>query len=675
VPWLKTTRDDSHAGPNGVFSALPPQTSVAVPIPATLQKPLSLPSGVSIIKEATCSHTYRGAQYLVGGFSQNLMMSRELGVGVQGIRPFANRLVTGAGTGADIGVTAVAGALTGSVRVAIVAYDSVMDEISPLSMISDEFTLVAQDLTIDNIPVSIPQDDNFISGTTTMNASNALVGGGILLKELRVGDLVALTSAPTTFARVLAVTDDTNAVLATPLGDGTTQGIIVRRSNRTDMFRIYYQLDGGLFRVAEQRQFGATTVTPAVADLDDLGEAFTEEFDQFPRCKYGNIWQDRQVMSGDVNDPTAVWLSLIGLPERRSSISLNSLNGKEVNAIYVVNDTLIVCAGLKSYRVSGYTEDDIVIQEIQHEVGCISNAGAVNVDGFVFVPTHLGVYLTDGSSWWPLNKKYKRFWMDDYAARPNIYESAFAYSDPIRKVYAIYLEQVPFCNGRNAYMVLDYSTVIPVEGGTFAQPRLSWDTQQRDDECAGILGVPGAKRVDAFTGSCDGILYKRNQKNAETDSNDGYQKRILIVDGADDFSDPGGDDNNGKNFTNFELYAALEECLATVDLYAGDEYAYATIEAGFCEGASDGSPSIRSKWREEFGNSAQTIESTETSELGRYEVKTVWSFAGLPNVSGRRMTLAISADAPADSMRYFGRCFLWTEGGVQRSVAWSTNEE
>ena len=83
------------------------------------------------------------------------------------------------------------------------------------------------DFSVNSIASSSP-----ISGTTTANATTAIVGSGTcgsggtcFTTDLTVGDRIALSSAPTIYARVNAITDDSHLTVASPLGNGTTQTI------------------------------------------------------------------------------------------------------------------------------------------------------------------------------------------------------------------------------------------------------------------------------------------------------------------------------------------------------------------------------------------------------------------------------------------------------------------
>ncbi len=65
-----------------------------------------------------------------------------------------------------------------------------------------------------------------LTGTTTANNTTTINGSGTLFtQELEVGDRISLSSAPTTFARVTAISSNTSLTVDAPLGNGTTQNL------------------------------------------------------------------------------------------------------------------------------------------------------------------------------------------------------------------------------------------------------------------------------------------------------------------------------------------------------------------------------------------------------------------------------------------------------------------
>lgn len=754
--WISGRRLDPGDGtaPSGVLSWARPTLGA---IPAGGLTDLLLPSGVAMVKGRTSAITYLGDTYMAGGFTQNLRLTTRLRAWIQGISAPSNPIVSGTGTGNNIGATVATGAgLEGSVVAYVSWWDDETQETSPLSQASPALTLTLANGLIDfnNLPTSKPEDDFKIPGTTTASASTTITGvGTAFLDDVRVGDKISLSSAPATFSIVKAVASDTSLSVATVLGDGSTQTITVRRQMRPTHLRIWYALDGNLPRVAEQRQVGVTDVTPQVLSIADLGEAFTEDFTRFPACPFNSEYHDRQYMAGDPEHPDRIYTSLIGFPERMSAVELKTRSGAAVTGLYRVRDSLYVGLAQGHEVIEGYTEDDIRISPVAPALGQQPGLGLVchfgvglTPDGNAIVPTQFGIYLNDGSAFYPLNKQHRSAWTKDFKARPEAYEQTFCYVDAERHVYAIWLGQhplipktrtttttdvsgtttanldldifgsggafttelevgdqislssdvtnfatvteitddenlvvdLPLGNGTsqtirhrdvelvslNAYLVLDYKKVLPVEGGGMGPPRLSWDTQAREDEYAAIFALPGAKSGSVVTGSCDGNMYRRNVATNTDDSGDIGMKRVLIVEGADAGGDEGGDFMHGKIFNGIELYTQCEKSLFTLALYPGDEFAYPNADD--ISGSEVARGPIRSFNRLGSSLLRASITINEVGLQATYEPKTIWTVP-LRGCSGRRMTVVLLAYRASD-FSYLGRTLYWLEGPAPRRI-------
>lgn len=747
--WLGALRKDSSVGNfvSGGLYGIPP-APVGTTVPSSEFRGLDLPSGVSVIKEKNCSKLFNGDIYLVGGFSHNLRVAKNFGVVIQGIRAPSNPLVlSGSPTGNQVGVTAVAGpGLTASVRVALAFWDDNTKETSAPSDPSAAISLVNQRIQVTPLPTFSPVDDRIIVGTSVANAATAIVGiGTTFTKDVKVGDKIAFSSAPTVFGKVLVVTDDLNLTVATAIGDGTSQTIIVRRLARWTHVRVLYSVDGNLFRVAAQREIGVVSITPAILTVGGLGEVYAEVFDVFPRCKFNEAWNGRQVLTGDEQNPKIIYFSLVDLPERRSTISLNTKDAKDVTALFNVNDNLMVTTS-QSWQIirNASSVDDIAIDFLDPELGVICNAVVQIIHGNAWVYTNLGRYLCDGSSIIPMNKGDKRTFTNDLAARPEFYEDSFAIHDPRRHTYQAWagkhpkvsmqreitpitltgttdvdgdfsivgtgtlfmsevaegfpiavssdpntfatvvtivddehmVVSVPIGNGssqtilkpdvvsyvpRNAYLVANYGRVIPQEGGQLGQPQLSWDVQAREEECAALLGMPGSKHGEVFTGACDGFIYRHNVDGAN-DPGDDCGKEVFGLHGADAYQDEGGDSAHGKTFKDLEFYADSEDGPFDIELYPGDEFAYPDPTT-----VPEGNLFRGPIWTRTRGLSAKNVQLQTGNDIGYYEPRTVWVFNGLEGVSGRRLSLAFRARNPGH-LRYRGHGVRWMEGPAPRRI-------
>jgi hypothetical protein len=73
--------------------------------------------------------------------------------------------------------------------------------------------------------------DGTISGTTVANNTTTITGAStVYTTQLAVGDRVALSSSPTTYATVLSVSSNTSMTVSSAIGDGTSQTILVKKS-------------------------------------------------------------------------------------------------------------------------------------------------------------------------------------------------------------------------------------------------------------------------------------------------------------------------------------------------------------------------------------------------------------------------------------------------------------
>lgn len=403
---------------------------------------------------------------------------------------------------------------------------------------------------------------------------------------------------------------------------------------RVTDIRYWESRDGGLPRLSATRQVGVGSITTATA-LADLGQAFTDTFDRFPRCRYVAIWHDRLVLAGNDLASNEIYFSLIGKPERRSTITLKTRSGQPVVGLIVVRGTLIVLCPHASEIVTGYTEDDIAIEIAQPQIGAITQHGIQIIHGNAFIPTHLGLYLCDGSSWFFVADDLKFKWAFEYKANEKDYENAFSFHDPVNFAYGFYVSDghSDFPSTTNVAWVADYQPVTQQLGGGYGQPNWSYDSFNRDYESSGLLGLPGARRHDSYFGACDGKVYKYDPDNG-SDGGDTRQKLLKLRTGADSASDEGGDVAHGKRFTEVDLFVVAEDSDWTINLYSGDEQAHT------------GSP--------------QFTRNVDASSLSGFQVKGTHHFV-TPRLVGTRLVVEVVATAPTD-VEWRGYQFYWKEG-------------
>jgi len=121
-------------------------------------------------------------------------------------------------------------------------------------------------------------------------------------------------------------------------------------------------------------------------------------------------------MAGDDRYPDRLYLSLPNQPERYGNFYLRTRKGEKIVALCVVRDNLVVFGARSSYVVTGYTPDDIQMNILEPDIGCISNAGIVLVHGWAFIPTHLGFYVCTGSSLHWISQDFHHTWLNEYKA-------------------------------------------------------------------------------------------------------------------------------------------------------------------------------------------------------------------------------------------------------------------
>ncbi len=358
---------------------------------------------------------------------------------------------------------------------------------------------------------------------------------------------------------------------------------------RVSHVEVWLSYDGSLPRLAATRQIGIASLTFAPS-VGDLGEAFTEAFDLFPRCRFNVAWHDRQVMAGNDADPTAIYLSLIGEPERFSLLQLNTKSRQKITGLAVVHDMLLVFCGRATERVLGYTEDDLSIEIAEPQIGALNHHSIVNVQGNLWVPNHLGIHMVTGTAWFPMMKDVWSAWVDQLKDNESTYQKAWAYHDPVSQVFKLYVgnaaaegqgfpglvAQVPAIlggRGLNAFWVADYKPVVPQLGGEMSQPNWSYDTSYRSYDCGAAMAKPGSSRVDTFLGACDGGIYRENEADDGDDAGDDEVtgKRMLLVTGADAHGDVGGNIAHGKRWVSDDIFAEVEMSNWAWGVYAGGE--------------------------------------------------------------------------------------------------------
>lgn len=343
-------------------------------------------------------------------------------------------------------------------------------------------------------------------------------------------------------------------------------------------FEEWCSMDGNLPRLVTRRQLGATTILENTATLA-LGEAFVDDFEAFPRCRWNVMWHDRQVMAGDDRYPDRLYLSLLNEPERYGRFFIRTRKGERIVGLVVVRDNLIVLGAKSSYIVTGYTEDDIEMNILEPGLGTINHhAIVVLLNGLAIIPTHLGLYLCTGNSFHFIAKDYQWLWRFEYGQNQGAYEDEYWAVDDIESNVYKFCTNVhsynPNGSNETIYWILDYSPMIAEVGGNFAQPNLSFDVRDRKDTGAAVLANPGAKRGILMTGSADGTVRMENIVENHDDDGDGWQKKLIIQTPHYFFGEEGGDPLDAFTYTGFWNFMEAENNAYDLDLFTGDEQAW-----------------------------------------------------------------------------------------------------
>lgn len=399
----------------------------------------------------------------------------------------------------------------------------------------------------------------------TIKPAAALTGTGwtaVLLVYVSIFDELTNERSP------LSVASD--ALTAANQGIKLTNVASIQLPDRATHIEAWLSVDGSVPRLAGQRQIGFTGDWILPSQLGDLGEAFTENFDLFPRCKYNVAWHDRQVMAGDDLNPNLIYFSLIGLPERYSLLSIETKTRQPVTALFVVNEQLIVCTQFAWERVTGFTEDDLGIDIFEPNISCISHHGIVKTHNLAWVPSMLGFHVTDGASQYFVAHDIDVTFVAEYEANRSNYEDMWAVHDPNTRVYQAYVGPASDTNNRNTWWVADYKPILSQVGGSgAAQPNWMYDSITRSMTCGALLALPRSHRQDVFFGDSTGMIYFSDPFST-TDFLDTNLKTAHFISSTEYMGDLGGDLMHGKEVTELQIFMTAERNAWSVALHAGD---------------------------------------------------------------------------------------------------------
>jgi hypothetical protein len=556
-----------------------------------------LPYGISTVNRPPSVASYGGRLYITGWGSYNMVLDEHHRLWKQGIRsPEAPPAIAGAaGTGA-IGY--------------IAWYDEYTGERSSLSQGTVISTAVPRTWTLP----SRPPDDVFVSdGQVTGYTPVTPADESARTFYLRPGDRVGF---PDLHANISYNLVDEVGVSGKFTVDGLglvpgTSIVAALPITRATHCELWLSVAGGLPRLVMRVPVGTTSVVESTA-TGDLGESFFGAFERFPRCSMNTIWNDRQLMAGDPDNPDTVYMSELFLPERWAGLSFRTRDGAPVTGLLPLRDFCLVFSRDRTYMLQGYTESDFSFQMIEQSLGSIGHRCNSVVHGSAYVWTEKGPFMFNGS-WHPLSP-------DNIFTAPspaqNTAGKARAMVDPDANTFTLissdilvmdrYLSWIGIVPSTYAMLVFDYTTVQPEAGGTFAPARLSVDTQSVTYKTVGNILYPdvdfrsyylsnkwGAGRVYTMTQSDTFdtnyslplqsfyiLPHKRlNDAPEYAPSSLGFYygdvmnvtETFYVAVGHYYFDDIGGSALEGKTFKRLWLDARAYVASATLNLYPGDD--------------------------------------------------------------------------------------------------------
>ena len=481
---------------------------------------VTLPYGVLPVQQPASVKQYGERLYMTGGYSYNLVIDEHHRCWKQGIRPPEEVPdITYVKDGTDITTIAY-----------FSWYDEYTGERSPLSKgIELPECSFGVSKTWNNLPQR-PPDDVYIGDDQVeyLRSADNQIGvrpslrGGSRISGLRPGDKVhLLASATQQYSQCWWYNPLLFDVHQSWPGLGSS-GIAVATVTRATHLEIWLSVAGDLPRLRTRLAIGSSSYTEA-SNVEDLGEAFIDGFQRFPRCELNEIYHDRQIMAGDPENPDTIFLSELFYPERFTGQTFQTRNGEPITGLLSTKDYCLVFTRNNTYMLQGYTDQDYSLTVIDQSLGSVGHNCNTVIFGNPYVWTEQGPYMFNGQ-WHPLSPENR--WVpvspavygspdyNDGLIQPG--KSMFATIDPYFNTYICsqafiaareqeqpwkYLsqsketsfnfddEQIEGSFGQSAfpwsemeednryYAVLDYTRVQPEAGGRYATGRLMWDTK------------------------------------------------------------------------------------------------------------------------------------------------------------------------------------------------------
>lgn len=381
-------------------------------------KRIFLPPSCSGIEGRPSHDVYVNRTYIVGGFTQNMLIDEMFRACVQGISPPHPPVVSaGAGAVAQIGYLRF--------------YDEITGERSSLSP-GTEFTGNTT-RSWSTLPSSVPAEVINIEGDATIaNGYVQGVEGVTNFQDLRPGDRIALVSGQTRWAQVRSIQSPVFMTIDDTTMAGTSQ-LLVKPFSRVSHVELWVSVGGALPRFILRVRIGTTSITESVATLA-LGEAFVDSYEPMPRGSYNVIYNSRQIVAGVPGQLDRVFVSQIGFPERYGGLNFQTKYGEPTVGLIRTRDYVIVLCPDSSYRLQGYTEDDFVMQGLEPKMGGIGHAVNAVCGGRVFIPSREQIQVFDGSFHDAMPQR-SREWASKLKAYADAFQMGRGIVDPTGQTY------------------------------------------------------------------------------------------------------------------------------------------------------------------------------------------------------------------------------------------------
>jgi len=523
-----------------------------------------------VVDHPVSGDNYGPRQYLVGGFTANILVDEEFRCLRQGIKApnVLPAVSVGAGSTVQVCYTRF--------------YDEVTGERSPLS----EGLTVTGNITRawTALPTDVPDEQITIEGTASIAAGTV---SGISAKtnfgDLRPGDRIAISTDLTRWAQIRTLTSTTSMTIDDTVMATAGASLVSKPVSRVSHVELWVSVSGGLPRFVARLRIGTASYTESTATLA-LGEAEVTSFTAMPYGQINLFYNDRQLVSGVDGHRDTVYLSAIGFPERWEGLAFKTAYNEPIVGMFRFRDYVVLLCPRSSYKLQGYTEDDYVRTVLEAKIGGLGHLSNAVAETRAFVPSADGVQIFNGA-FHPAIPTRNREWQKDYGANRPAWESGFALVNPNDETYQFYPNPlrlitpdpqttIPNAPDLKAFVyVANYDSVKVGDGGDLASPEWFSDTHKTPSggyvSFAAYVVPSGQKIGKVIRGDNLGRVY-------EEDETDGvaYVGEPIIVPGQLFFGDFGGDNDEGHKLVRFWSYVESEDTAWNVRVWPGDERAY-----------------------------------------------------------------------------------------------------